>query len=110
MIWLSETLKAIAEACKSLCDYLNKRKEKQIETTVLKDKESLKKASNVTEEIVYNVKEYLATDSQFTMWVAELFFETASKEQKKYFKKYYKMKLKIKKKLEKLQKEFEKYD
>ena len=110
MIYISAIIKSISEAFKSLFDYLTKKTDKQIETTIIKDKDKLKKAADVTEEMFWLIREYLATDSQFTMWVARLFFESASKDEKRFFKRFYKSKIQLKKKIEKLQKEFEKYD
>lgn len=108
IFYISETIKSITGAFKALFDYLTKKTDKQIETTVIKDKEKLKRAADITEEVFWNIREYMATDSQFTMWVARLFFETANEEEKRFFRRFYKSKLRLKKKIEKLQKEFEK--
>lgn len=107
MIGITSAIKAFNDMLKSLFDYLTKSKDKQTETEVLKDKQALKKASNITEEILSLIKEYFANDSQFTMWIAKNFYDCLDNKEKRLFKRFYKQKLQIKKKIEKLQKEFE---
>lgn len=106
-IYISAMIKSIAEAFKSLCDYLTKNKEKQVETDILKDKNRLKNASDITEQIFWLTREYFAADSQFTMWVARSVYDCLDNKEKRLFKRFYKQKGKIKKQIEKKQKDFE---
>lgn len=103
-----EVFKAFADSCKSLFDKLKTDKEHQCETVVIKDREKLKQASDITEQIFWLMREYLASDSQFTMWIARLVYYGLNKDEKRLFKRFYKQKIKIKNKIEKIQKEFEK--
>jgi len=79
---------------KSLFDYLLKTKEEQSETEVLKDKKTLKKASNVAEEIIAN------TDG-FFVWVANLCWDIMSFRQRRQFTHFLRKHKKLKKKFEK---------
>ena len=105
---ITSLVKAFNDMLKSLFDYLKKLKEKQSDTAVLKEKDNLKTASDITERIFWLTREYFASDSQFSMWLARLFYDGLDKDEKRLFKRFYKQKAKLKKKIEKLQKEFEK--
>ena len=105
---ISAMVQALAELGKSLSEKLKTDKEKQSETAMLKDREKLQKASDLTEQSFWLMREYLATDSQFTMWIARLIYDNLNKDEKRLFRRFYKQKIKIKKQIEKIQKEFEK--
>lgn len=105
---VSSVIKAFADCCKSLFDLFKQNKIQQSETAIIKDRESLQIATDLAEQIQWNVREYMAIDSQFTMWVARLIYAELSKDEKRLFRRFYKQKLKTKKRIEKLQKEFEK--
>ena len=101
-------VQALAEMGQSLFKYLSKKKEKQDDTAVLKDRDKLQVASDLAEQTFWCMREYFASDSQFTMWIARLVYDNLDKDEKRLFKRFYKQKLKIKKTIEKKQKEFEK--
>ena len=103
-------VKALADFGKGLFSYFETNKKKQIETIILQDRCNLKKASDLTEQTFWLMREFFASDSQFTMWVARLVYDKLNKDDKRIFLKFYKQKLKLKKKIEKLQKIFEKVD
>ena len=105
---ISAMVKALADSFKSLCDLFKQQKVQQSETEIIKDRHGLQEATDIAEEINWQMREYMATDSQFTMWVARLIYDGLNKEQKRLFRRFYKQKMKIKKRIEKLQKEFEK--
>ena len=101
-------VQALAEMGQSLFQYLSNKKEKQDDTAILKDRDKLQVASDLAEQVFWYMREYFASDSQFTMWIARLVYENLNKDEKRLFKRFYKQKLKIKKIIEKKQKEFEK--
>ena len=101
-------VQALAEMGQSLFQYLSNKKEKQDDTAILKDRDKLQVASDLAEQVFWCMREYFASDSQFTMWIARLVYENLNKDEKRLFKRFYKQKLKIKKIIEKKQKEFEK--
>lgn len=105
---ISAMVKALADSLKSLCDLFKQQKMQQSETAMLKDRGKLQTATDLAEETNWQVREYLATDSQFTMWVARLIYDGLDKDERRLFRRFYKQKIKIKKRIEKLQKEFEK--
>ena len=105
---IADMVKALADFGRSLSEKLKTDKEKQSESAMLKDRVSLQIATDLAEQINWNMREYFASDSQFTMWIARLFYDGLNKDEKRLFKRFYKQKIKIKKRIEKLQKEFEK--
>lgn len=108
MFNLSLVLQAFGNMFKSLFDFLKIQKEHQNQTEILIDKNKLKTASDIAEEAFWNMRKYFATDSQFTMWIARLAYDSLNFSEKRFFRRFYKQKAKLKKKIEKLQKEFEK--
>ena len=105
---IADMVKALADFGRSLSEKLKTDKEKQSESAMLKDRVSLQIATDLAEQINWNMREYFASDSQFTMWIARLVYDNLDKDEKRLFKRFYKQKLKIKKIIEKKQKEFEK--
>lgn len=105
---VSSVVKAIADFCGRLADLFKQQKMQQSETAMLKDRHGLQEATDIAEEINWQMREYMATDSQFTMWVARLIYDGLNKDERRLFRRFYKQKTKIKKRIEKLQKEFEK--
>ncbi len=105
---ISSIVKAIADFGGRLADLFKQQKIQQSETAILKDRKSLQIATDLAEQIHWNMREYFATDSQFTMWIARLIYADLSKDEKRLFRRFYKQKLKTKKRIEKLQKDFEK--
>ena len=105
---VSSAVKAIADFCGRLADLFKQQKVQQSETAMLKDRGKLQTATDLAEEINWQVREYLATDSQFTIWIARLVYDGLDKDERRLFRRFYKQKIKIKKRIEKLQKEFEK--
>lgn len=101
-------VQALAEMGQSLFQYLTKQKEKQDNTAILKDRNKLQVASDLSEQVFWCMREYMACDSQFTMWIARLFYDNLNKDEKRLFRHFYKQKMKIKKQIERKQKEFEK--
>lgn len=94
MFDVSLALQAFGNMLKGLFDYLKKLKEKQSDTEVLKDKKTLKKASNVAEEIISN------SDS-FFVWVANLCWDIMSFRQRRQFTHFLRKHKKLKKRFEK---------
>ena len=105
---ISAMIKALADSLKSLCDLFRQQKLQQSETEIIKDRRDLQTATDVAEQANWQVREYMATDSQFTMWIARLVYDSLNKDERRLFRRFYKQKIKIKKRIEKLQKEFEK--
>jgi len=104
----STVVQALADFGRSLVELFKQQKQQQSETAMLKDRENLQKASDLTEQTFWLMREYLATDSQFTMWLARLIYDELNKDEKRLFRRFYKQKIKLKNKIEKNQKQFEK--
>ena len=60
MFWAS-TLKSISDSITSIVNYLTVSKDKQIETEIVKEKKSLKKASDISEKMIKIVLKYIDT-------------------------------------------------
>lgn len=60
MFW-SSTLKSISDSVTSIVNYLTVSKDKQLETEIVKEKKSLKKASNISEKMFKIVLKYIDT-------------------------------------------------
>jgi phosphate uptake regulator len=60
MFW-SSTLKSISDSITSIVNYLTVSKDKQLETEIVKEKKSLKKASNISEKMFKIVLKYIDT-------------------------------------------------
>ena len=60
MFW-SSTLKSISDSVTSIVNYLTVSKDKQLETEIVKEKKSLKKASNISEKMFKIVLKYINT-------------------------------------------------
>lgn len=105
---ITDAIKALADFGRSLSEKFKTDKEKQSETAVLKDRDKLQRASDITENAFWLMREYMASDSQFTMWIARLVYDSLEKDEKRFFRRFYKQKSKLKKQIEKLQKNFEK--
>ena len=60
MFW-SSTLKSISDSITSIVNYLTVSKDKQLETEIVKEKKSLKKASDISEKIFKIVLKYIDT-------------------------------------------------
>ena len=105
---ISAMVEALADFGRSLAELFKQQKRQQSETAMLKDRENLQKASDLTEQTFWLVREYMATDSQFTMWLARLIYGELNKDEKRLFRRFYKQKIKLKNKIEKNQKQFEK--
>jgi len=104
----STVVQALADFGRSLVELFKQQKQQQSETAMLKDRENLQKASDLTEQTFWLMREYLATDSQFTIWLARLIYDELNKDEKRLFRRFYKQKIKLKNKIEKNQKQFEK--
>ena len=105
---ISAMVEALAQMGRSLFELFKQQKQQQSETAMLKDREKLQKASDLTEQNFWLMREYLAADSQFTMWIARLIYDSLNKNEKRLFRRFYKQKSKLKNRIEKIQKEFEK--
>ena len=105
---ISAMVQALAQMGKSFADLFKQQKIQQSETAMIKDRNGLQEATDIAEQIQWQVREYMATDSQFTMWIARLIYDSLNKDEKRLFKRFYKQKTKLKNRIEKLQKEFEK--
>ena len=101
-------VQSLAELGQKIAEIFKQNKIQQSETTVIKDRNNLQEATDLAEQIHWQMREYLASDSQFTMWIARLVYDGLNKDEKRLFRRFYKQKIKIKKRIEKLQKEFEK--
>ena len=60
MFWAS-TFKSISDSVTSIVNYLTVSKDKQIETEIVKEKKSLKKASDISEKMFKIVLKYIDT-------------------------------------------------
>ena len=60
MFWAS-TFKSISDSITSIVNYLTVSKDKQLETEIVKEKKSLKKASNISEKMFKIVLKYIDT-------------------------------------------------
>ena len=60
MFWAS-TFKSISDSVTSIVNYLTLSKDKQLETEIVKEKKSLKKASNISEKMFKIVLKYIDT-------------------------------------------------
>ena len=60
MFW-SSTLKSISDSVTSIVNYLIVSKDKQLETEIVKEKKSLKKASDISEKMFKIVLKYIDT-------------------------------------------------
>lgn len=105
---INASIQAISKLGESIMNFLTKSKEQQSETAIIKDRNKLKEASDITEEMLWIAQEYIASDSQFTMWIANKTYDLLNKEEKRLFKAFYKTKMKLRKRLFKKKQEFEK--
>lgn len=65
MFDISDAIKSVGEAFTSIFNYLQKNREEQCETQIVKDKKRLKKATNIAQEafrLIDNNKYYLPDD------------------------------------------------
>ena len=60
MFWAS-TFKSISDSVTSIVNYLTVSKDKQLETEIVKEKKSLKKASNISEKMFKIALKYIDT-------------------------------------------------
>ena len=60
MFWAS-TFKSISDSITSIVNYLTVSKDKQLETEMVKEKKSLKKASDISEKMFKIVLKYIDT-------------------------------------------------
>ena len=60
MFW-SSTLKSISDSITSIVNYLTVSKDKQLETEIVKEKKSLKRASDISEKMFQIVLKYVDT-------------------------------------------------
>lgn len=91
---IAGAIKAFGDMFKSLFDYLTKKTDKQAETEVISDKKTLKKASNIAEEIIQNTEMLFA-------WVSDLCWDIMDFRQRRQFVKFVKRHKKLKKQFEK---------
>lgn len=105
---ISTMVQSLAKLGEKIAELRKQKTIQQSETSMLKDRNGLQVATDIAEEINWFMREYFASDSQFTMWIARLVYDGLNKDEKRLFGRFYKQKMKIKKRIEKLQKEFEK--
>lgn len=60
MFW-SSTIKSISDSVMAIVNYLTVSKDKQLETEIVKEKKSLKKASDISEKMFKIVLKYIDT-------------------------------------------------
>lgn len=101
-------VQSLANLGEKIADLKKQKTIQQSESAMLKDRVILQIATDLAEQINWNMREYFASDSQFTMWIARLVYDNLDKDEKRLFRRFYKQKMKIKKIIEKKQKEFEK--
>lgn len=58
-MFISATIQSISNAITSIANYLTKSKEVQLESDIINDKKSLKKASDISEKMFKIVLKYL---------------------------------------------------
>ncbi|MBQ2645131.1 hypothetical protein IJG14_06140 [bacterium] len=95
MLFFTSIFHSFNNLIKTFLDYLIKAKDKQFDTDILKDKQYLKKASNISEDIINN------TDNFFS-WTANLCWDILSFKQRRQFVHFFKKHKKLKKQFEKV--------
>ena len=105
---VAQMVQSLSQMGGKIAENLKQNKIQQSESAMLKDRINLQIATDLAEQINWNMREYFASDSQFTMWIARLVYDNLDKDEKRLFRRFYKQKMKIKKIIEKKQKEFEK--
>ena len=58
-MFISTTIQSISNAITSISNYLTKKKEVQLESDIIEDKKSLKKASDIAEKMFKIVLKYI---------------------------------------------------
>lgn len=58
-MFISTTIQSISNAITSIANYLTKKKEVQLESDIIEDKKSLKKASDIAEKMFKIVLKYI---------------------------------------------------
>lgn len=58
-MFISTTIQSISNAVTSIANYLTKKKEVQLESDIVEDKKSLKKASDIAEKMFKIVLKYI---------------------------------------------------
>lgn len=58
-MFISTTIQSISNAITSITNYLTKKKEVQLESDIIEDKKSLKKASDIAEKMFKIVLKYI---------------------------------------------------
>lgn len=58
-MFVSTTIQSISNAITSIANYLTKKKEVQLESDIIEDKKSLKKASDIAEKMFKIVLKYI---------------------------------------------------
>lgn len=58
-MFISTTIQSISNAITSILNYLTKKKEVQLESDIIEDKKSLKKASDIAEKMFKIVLKYI---------------------------------------------------
>ena len=92
---ISSAIKAFNDMLKSLFDLLKTNKENQTDTDIITDKKSLKKATNIAEEIIQNTESLIA-------WVSDLCWDIMDFRQRRQFVRFVKRHKKLKKFFEKV--------
>ena len=94
-MWLTACIKSLIDFLSKFVDYQTTKNENQTTTEIVKEKQALKKASDITERLIEN-------SEGFFRFSARLYYDLLDCRQKRQFKHFYKTHLKLKKQFQKV--------
>ena len=89
-MWISACIKSLIDFLSKFVDYQTTQTEHQTTTEIVKEKKSLKKASDITERLIEN-------SECFFRFSARIYYDELNFRQRRQFKHFYKTHLKLKK-------------
>ena len=89
-MWISACIKSLIDFLSKFVDYKSTQTEHQTTTEIVREKKSLKKASDITERLIEN-------SECFFRFSARIYYDELNFRQKRQFKHFYKTHLKLKK-------------
>ena len=94
-MFISCIIKSFIDFISKFVNYMSIKTENQTTTEIVKEKQSLKKASDITEKLIEN-------SEGFFKFSAKLYYDLLDFRQKRQFKHFYKTHLKLKKQFQKV--------
>jgi len=94
-MWISACIKSLIDFLSKFVDYKTTQTEHQTTTELVKEKQALKKASDITERLIEN-------SEGFFKFSARLYYDLLDFRQRRQFKHFYKTHLKLKKQFQKV--------